>query len=151
MSQSFKHYGLRWPGRASPVEIEIRMIHGGGYLKNDSGVKCGEGLFFHYRQLQSLLWPDDDHHEWSDLILKTILEERITAVQGPKDSSKTRTISKYALTDYFCFPDDSLYLLSSTTLQGVQLRVWGDVKSLFARAKEVWPSCPGFPLDRLKW
>jgi hypothetical protein len=140
----FERYGDEWRD-VSEIDVEIWMIQQGeDYLK-----KQGRSLFFHYRELQSLLWPDDDHHEWSDLMLKTILENRITVVQGGKDSSKTHTMAKFGLTDYFCFPNTTLILLSSTDVRGLELRVWGDLKDLFKRAKEVWPECPGCAVDSL--
>lgn len=102
-----------------------------------------------YRDLQTELWPEEDHHEWSDLILKTIVENRITAVQGSRDCGKTHGIAKYALSDYFCFPRETMILMSSTDIRGLELRVWGDIKDLFARAKEVWPDAPGWCVDSL--
>lgn len=131
----FERYGLLWPLRTDPLKLEFYMIqHGGRIVKKDR--ECGLGLFHHYREAQRLLWPEDDHHRWSDLILKNILEQRVTVVFGPKDTSKTRTASKYGLTDYWCFPNNTLVLVSSTEQRGMELRVWGDMKQLFARAKE---------------
>ena len=139
-------YNLEWETEVTPVAREVFMIRGGGQW-SDNGQQFGNGLFYHYRELQTLLWPQDDHHEWSDLILKTILGNRITAILGPKDCSKTRSLAKFGLTDYFCFPRETLTLLSSTDIRGLELRVWGDLKDLFNRAKEVWPEAPGHILD----
>lgn len=97
--------------------------------------------------MQSMLWPEDDHHRWSDLILRNILENRITVVAGCRDSSKTRTVSKWALCDYWCWPDESLFLMTSTTSQGLEMRVFGDIKSLFERALERYPQLEGNVVD----
>ena len=138
-------YGKAWESDWSRIDVEVWCIQQGEeYLKAQ-----GRSLFFHYRELQSLLWPDDDHHEWSDLMLKTFLENRITVVQGGKDSSKTHTMAKFGLTDYLCFPNTTLTLLSSTDVRGLELRVWGDLKDLWKRAKEVWPDAPGYVVDSL--
>jgi len=144
-------YGLKWDmSVTTPLQIELHMIRNGGRWKEKNGKMVGEGLFHHYRALQTILWPDDDHHEWSDLQLKTILENRITAIQGCRDSGKTHNaLSKFSLTDYFCFPDETLILLSSTDIRGLELRVWGDLKDLFGRAKEIWPECPGNVMDSM--
>lgn len=81
-------YGALWAHESDSVDIDIEIgcIAAGGHWfdPNDKHL-CGEGLFYHYRTLQSLLWPEDDHQRWSDLMLKTIIEERITAIQGPRD------------------------------------------------------------------
>lgn len=141
-------YGLWWISTHNPIERELHMIRKGGqWTKKDGGI-AGNGNFFHYKQLQSLLWPEDDHHRWSDLMLKEILENTITAIQGPKDSGKTHVaLAKYGLVDYFCFPFETLILISSTDVRGLELRVWGDLKSLFQRAKERHPSLAGNMID----
>jgi hypothetical protein len=146
-SESFELYGARWPKDMGELEIEFACIRRNGKWKSKSGAECGNGLFFHYRRAQQLLWPDDDHHRWSDLILKEYLANRLTVVCGSRDSGKTRGISKAALIDYYTFPDETLILMSSTTMKGLELRVWGDVKSLHDRATERHPSLPGNVVD----
>lgn len=143
--KTWQAFGMEWPVDVSLLDVHFYCIRQG-----EDWVKAqGRSLFYHYREVQSILWPDDDHHEWSDLMLKTILENRITVVQGGKDSSKTHTMAKFGLTDFFCFPDITLTLLSSTDVRGLELRVWGDLKDLWKRAKEVWPEAPGCPVDSL--
>lgn len=141
-------YGVDWSEDADPLTIEISCIQKGGRWDDTYG-PCGGGLFHHYREMQTLLLPEDDHHRWSDLILKEILNNRITCVMGPKDSSKTHTISKYALCDYLCFPTETLIIISSTDMRGLELRVWGDLKDMFVRAKERYPWISGKAVDHL--
>jgi len=138
-------YGLNWPGN-NALAVEIKLIQNGGYL-TIQGIRYGEGLFFHYKAMQSLLWPEDDHHRWSDLILREIIANRITVIMGSRDSSKTRTVSKWALCDYYCFPDETLTLMTSTNLRGLELRVWGDIKSLHERARDRYPALHGNVAD----
>ncbi len=138
-------YGKAWESDWSMIDVHVWCIQQGEeYLKAQ-----GRSLFYHYRELQSLLWVDYQHHEWSDLMLKTILENRITAVIGPKDAGKTHVMARYALTDYFCFPRETLILMSSTDIRGLELRVFGECKLLYETAKEVWPEAPGNPVDSL--
>lgn len=144
------HYGARFKPDVHPALVEMTFIRGGGYVTTASGQKVGLGLFGHYRALFSVLWPEDDHHRWSDLILKHILEERITVVAGSRDSSKTRTVSKWALCDYYCFAEETLTLMTSTNMRGLELRVWGDVKNLHERAKKVCPWLAGNVSDSKK-
>lgn len=146
-SQRVKKYNLFWEPLYDPVRVEMDVIRNGGQWQKKNGETAGEGLFFHYRRLQELLWPEDDHHRWSDLILSEILNNTITAILGPKDSGKTRCASKYALTDYFCFPSETMILISSTDIRGLELRVWGDLKSMFQRAKEKYDWLPGHMID----
>jgi hypothetical protein len=139
-------YGLEWPANMTDVGVEMAMIRSGGF-RTYGGKAYGAGLFHHYRTLQTLLWPEDDHHRWSDLILKTILEERIVAITGSRDSGKTRTVSKWALCDYWCHPENTLIIMTSTDNRGLELRVFGDIKSLFQRAKDRYPWLAGNVVD----
>lgn len=135
-------YGQKWPEGSNPLAIEFGFIRGNGYftVKNKT---YGEGLFHHFKAAMSLLWPEDDHHRWSDTIIREYVTNRITVVMGSRDSSKTRTLSKCALIDYFVFPDETLILMTSTNIRGLELRVWGDIKNLHERAKAHYPALPG--------
>lgn len=80
-------------------------------------------------------------------MLKHALAERICIAQGPKDAGKTHVWARFALIDYWCYPNDTLWLISSTDLRGLELRIWGDLKDLFTRAKERYDWLAGNPLD----
>lgn len=126
----------------------MQMIRAGGYITL-GGVKYGEGLFHHFKALQQLIWPDgEDHHRWSDLMLREILAQRITAITGARDSGKTHVaLSRYGLTDYFCFPNETLILISSTDLRGLQMRVFGDIKDMHKKALDRHPWLPGHVVE----
>lgn len=125
----------------------MNLIRAGGFIVHGKQ-RYGKGLFHHYRALQTILWPQgEDHHRWSDLMLREILANRITAIAGSRDSGKTHIIARFALTDYFTFPNETLILISSTDLRGLQLRVWGDIKDMLTRAKERFPFLPGNVLE----
>lgn len=143
-------YGADWPYDCDDLAIEQYCIQKGGRWEH-KGKQCGEGLFFHYKRLQQLLWPEEDHHRWSDLILHEILQNRITSIMGAKDTGKTHGMAKYGLCDYICFPKDTLIIISSTQIQALELRVWGDLKDLFLRAKERYPDLiPGKAVNHLR-
>lgn len=141
-----ERYGAKWPSGTSDLEIEFSCIRKGGKWTGKSGGECGNGLFFHYKHAQEILWPAHYHHRWSDLILTEILNNTITCVTGPKDCGKSFCIARYALTDYFCFPDNTLFIVSSTTMAALEKRIWGDIQSMFAQAKELNPDLPGVAL-----
>src|SRR6266542_3551900 len=142
-------YGMRWPKTRARIEAIGYCVRQGGQFVND-GKTVGAPLFDLYREMQTKLWGDRcEHNEWTDLMLKTILENRITTIIGSRDCGKTHCMSRFALTDYFCFPEDTLILMSSTGVRGLELRGWGEIKDLFNLAKEVWPEAPGFPVDSM--
>ena len=105
------------------------------------------GLFHHSKTLETILSPEEYHNRWTDWMLRLLLSERICVFGGSKDSGKTRRVSKWALMDYWCFPDNTLILMTSTTNRGLELRVWGDIKSLWERAHDKFDWLEGAPSD----
>lgn len=76
-------YGHEWK-QDHALAIEMKCIQRGGtWMEGET--KCGEGLFYHYRELWKLLWPDQDLNRWTDLILKSYCENDITAIMGCKN------------------------------------------------------------------
>ena len=142
-------YGLEWDLRTDSLQIELEMIRMGGSRKLKTGAVVGNGLFYHYRAAQSLCWPEDDHHRWSDLVLKRFIEEEIIVLCGSSDSGKTYGVSKFALIDWWAFPKETLWLLTSTEYRGAELRIWGCLKKLYNRAIENFPWLPGTILEGL--
>ena len=117
-------YGLTWPESYDALRIELYVISKGGFFLKD-GKRFGVNLNYHHKQAQTLLWPDDDWHRWADLILKTFSENDISVLIGCSDSSKTWSMSKFILTDYWAAPDRTLWLVSTTEGRGSELRIWG--------------------------
>jgi hypothetical protein len=144
---SFTKYGLPWTDDTDLLEVEFYFIRKGGQFKDAKGRIYGNSLFYHYREAQKLLWPQEDHNRWSDLLLQEFINNTITCVLGPKDAGKTRGAAKFALTDWFCYPDETLVLISSTDLRGLELRVWGDLKYLWQSARASFPWLAGVVLE----
>jgi len=122
------------------------IAQGGQWKRKDGGV-AGLGLFEHYKRFMAILWPEEIENRWSDLMLKEYLQNILTSVMGCKDSTKTRTMSKIALADYYCFPFTTLCLVSSTDIRGLEMRIWGDIKSLHTVAQERFPFLAGNMID----
>jgi hypothetical protein len=55
---------------------------------------------------------------------------------GAGSTGKTHFAAWWALCDYYCFPQHTCILVSSTDLRGLELRVWGEIKSLHSFATE---------------
>lgn len=117
---------------------------GAAYLESQ-----GRSLFFHYKEAMKLLWPEDDHHRWSDLALRRMLENEVEIFIGCGASNKSYSMARYVLTDWWAFPDKTLWLVSSTEYRGADLRIWGDIQLLFNRARKYHPWLPGHPLSSL--
>src|ERR1035437_4192455 len=146
LPKTFERYNLNWPVGTDLLQIEFWMLR-----KSDEWLKQqGRSLFYHFRAAFTLIWPEDDHQRWSDLILKTFCGNEITVLIGCSDSGKTWTMSKIALADCWSQPDKTLWLVSTTEGRGSELRIWGAIKDLFNRGKIRYPELPGKPLDYLK-
>lgn len=145
-------YGRVWTIREEgtqedfALDIEFACIRKGGEWF-EGGKKLGLGLFHHYKAVATLLWPEEDHHRWSDLILKEILQNDITVLAGAKDSGKTHGMAKYGLVDYWVFPDETLIIISSDTMASLERRIWGDIKAMFVSAKARFPWLDGMVID----
>lgn len=139
-------HGLMWPIEMDALEIEFAFIRGGGFIQED-GKAYGLGKFHHYRAAMTLLWEDDDHHRWSDLMLTRKVENEILVMMGPSDCNKTYSTSRYILVDYWAHVSNTLWMVSTTETRGAELRIWGKIKELFNRGKERYAWLPGTILE----
>lgn len=143
-------YGIRWGADWNDLEIERRMIQmGGRHLDAKSKTYVGLPILEHYKNFWKLAWPNEEIDPWAELALKSWLEHRITVLMGPKNTGKTNTMAKIVLTDWWCFPDDTLWMISSTTIKGAEMRVYGRIKDLYNSAKAIWPELPGRSIESL--
>lgn len=136
-----KAYGLNWPFD-DPIDVELDAIRRGGRWQIQ-GRWFGEGLFHHYKALQSLLWPWKKWDRWSELILENLLKNRMTVLVGPANASKTHSVASFILSRYICFPRNNCNLVSSTDSRSLELRIWGEIKKLFNEANIRYPDTPG--------
>lgn len=139
-------YGLKWDAKLDAAQIERKMLQHGGYF-HSKGEKFGLGIFQHFKNYWAALWPDDEQTWWTDLMLKEIIEHRFTGIIGPGSSWKTSTCARLALMDWSLFPECTMVLMSSTTIDDLKNRIFGETSKFWARAKEQYDWFPGFPID----
>ena len=142
-TEIIRRYGLRWTGK-SDLQIELDMIARDGYW-TVQGQKCGLGLFEHFMRARELVWPERYRHRWTDLIYQEIINNVVTILCGCASSGKTSTASEFVLLDYWAHPHDTIVLVSSTTLEKLDLAVWGEITMLHKLAKDRWPFLLGQP------
>jgi len=128
-------YGLLWEPLMIPPAIEMQMVRNDGMIKGK-----GNGLFFHFKELISLLWPEHVWHRWNELELHAYLENRIIGEMGPASSGKTHSAAINVLTDYYCWPECTTVLVSSTEREMLEMRVWGEIKKYHQTAQSRHPS-----------
>lgn len=130
-------YGLMVSTTVDPVALEVHMIRKGGQWKDNDGNTVGRGLFYHFVQLESLLWPHKKWHRWSELILDNYLKYRTIGCIGPASSGKSFCFGTDALADYYVWSDCTTIMVCSTTIEMLEQRIWGEMKRHHAMAKKV--------------
>ncbi len=134
-----KLYGVYWEALESEVSVEAAMIRRGGGWKLKGGEMAGNGLFYHMKRFISLLWPEHMWHKWSELSLKTYLENRIVGVLGPASSGKSHDAAIYLLSDFYVWSECTTVLVSSTEREMLEMRIWGECKKYHQMAKDRYP------------
>lgn len=123
------------------------MIRQGGRFKKRNGDMAGEGLFYHYKRFQELVWPEKQWHKWNKLLLEQFLGNRIIGIIGPASSGKSREAADFALVSYYAFPECTTVLVSSTEREMLEMRIWGEMKKAHRLAKERYPYLPGYLIE----
>lgn len=145
-----QRYNANWPldekDQDSDLLVEMNCIRKGGRWKVGEKV-CGEGLSFHYERMRRILWPHLHSHRWHELTRDTILTSKITVLMGAGSTGKTHAAAWIYLCEYFCFPQETCLLVSSTDLTGLKMRVWGEIVSLWEKAVNKFPFLPGHLVD----
>ena len=131
------------------LSLEMEAIRRGGTWKDSKGKEQGLGLAAHYKLACNLIWPGLDWHRWMELCNSEIRrpKAKITCLMGAGSTGKTNSSAWEYLIEYYCSPDDTLVLISSTDMRGLELRVWGEIKHLHEMAKERFEWLPGHLVD----
>lgn len=127
-------YDLLWEPLESDLVIEISMIRAGGLFKGK-----GNGLFWHFKRMQEILWPEKEWHRWNILQTECYLKYRMIGEMGPASSGKTNSAGTNLLTDYYCWPECTTGLVSSTEREMLEMRVWGEMKKYHRLAQDRFP------------
>lgn len=140
-------YNLKWATGVDPLMLEIEMIrHGGRWQKRD-GTLAGEGMAFHFKEAMKLLWPWLVWHSWAELQLQCYLDYRIIGQIGAASTGKSFIPAACVLMDYYCYPHSTTVLVSSTTRESLEMRVWGEIKKLHKSAKQLHTWLPGYLIE----
>lgn len=135
------YLSLKWQNR-DPFFIEASMVRRGGYIQH-AGQRHGHGIAYHYIQLIKALWPWFEWHKWSNLLITSYAENGDTGVMGPASSGKTFCSAAFALATFYVWPQGTSIIISTTTREALQLRIWGAIKELNHKARERRPYLPG--------
>lgn len=142
----FQKYQATWSDDYDALAVEMACIRKGGRWKIGERV-CGEGLSFHYERMRQILWPNLKDHRWNSLIRDTVVANKVTVLLGAASTGKTHSAAWIFLCEYFCFPEETCVLVSSTDMNGLRLRVWGEINKLWSEAVNRFPHLDGHLID----
>lgn len=140
-------YDLDWPELMHPLAIEMAMIKRGGSITRKDGKIAGNGLLWHWKRAQEILWPEKKWHRWNELETKCYLEHTYIGEMGCAAAGKTETASTNILFDWYLMPWCTTCLISSTDLPSLDLRAWGTIKKYHKLAKERCEWLPGHLIE----
>jgi hypothetical protein len=147
MAGHFFKYNAKWELGTTPLQVEMACIRLGGEWKKKDGTPAGNGKSFHFEEMRKLIHPDLDAHRWHDLARDEMCRNKVTVLMGSGGTGKTHSAAWLFLYDYWCFPNETMVLISSTDLRGLELRVWGEIKKLFESGQAKFPELAGNLLE----
>lgn len=112
--------------------------------------KGGETRAFHFRRIVSALWPEDGPkpfvwHPWAERMLDAACEHQYLAVAGCASSGKTDFYAIWAIVNFIVAPNETMVLVTSTTLKDSRKRIWGSIRDYWQAA----PPLPGKLVDSM--
>lgn len=139
-------YGIECPKGmepvfSHPVYTELWFFKSCQFFTDKTGYKAaynGPGSYGHAVNAANMLWRQKGKEvfQWHP-DLETALEEYCsvvsrgeTLVTGPASGGKTFGAALYAVLSLICDPQNTGLLVCSTTLGGLKLRLWGDIRKL---------------------
>jgi hypothetical protein len=140
-------YGGMWTPTMHPLAIEIECIRHGGKWTSPKGREIGKGLFFHYMEAQKIAFPSKAWHKWNTLALEMFLNHQYIGELGCAAAGKSDAAASDVLMDWYCFPECTTVLISSTDLDSLELRAWGMIKRYHREAKERFSWIPGHLIE----
>ena len=69
-------------------------------------------------------------HPWAEEMIRAVIENKYVAIGGAASSGKSHTLAAWGVLSWLAQPQDTLILLTSTTLREARKRIWGSVISL---------------------
>ena len=140
-------HGLFWDARSDLLQVEMQFIQNEGFL-TVKGKQYGLGLAGHYLAARRIVWGSERFEtRWTRLIYEEIIKNQITILMGAASTGKTSTAAEWILLDYWCFPETTLGLVTTTTVEKLESNVFGEIKSLWQSGTERHPWLAGHVLD----
>lgn len=135
-------YGIEWNTRDEAL-VEAQLYRNGGYM-TVGGKRIGNGPLHHFKRLVSLLCPWFSWNVYSDLMADAWANNGLVGIAGPASCGKTYSAGVFAYAEFFAMPRGTSIIMSSITIEGLRLRVWGAMCEILKRVQERRPGAPGY-------
>ena len=135
-----KRYGYWWPLAKGIDEIFIELeCFRVGRSPEDGGL----GKVGHLREVIDLLWNSGrkkhvDWNPWMERMLDAACETNFLGVAGCSSSSKSFTGAIWAIVNWLCDPENTLCLVTSTSVKAAKGRIWKSVIQLWNALPPKW-------------
>jgi hypothetical protein len=131
-------YGIVSVSPLTQLECELQA-----FRLNPPAEVGGLGRENHFWNVAELMWgPKAPAHfvrnPWAEKMIHWWCKEQYVAVLGAANSSKTDTASIWAIVNWACDPENTMVMVTSTSLKDSKKRVWGRIVHYFS-------ACPGLP------
>lgn len=84
-----------------------------------------------WTQAGGLVRQDElEWNPWTAKIIQTLAENRLVAVGGSANSTKSRSLAAWGVVSWMCDPENTLVLFTSTSITDSKKRIWGAVDVL---------------------
>lgn len=123
--------------------MELECLRLGGAWKGQQGQPCGLGMFEHMMNARKLLWPKRYRHRWTDLMYHNFIENDISILMGAASTQKTSHAVEFSLLRYFSSPHNTLVVLSTTTMDKLDIGIYAELMMLWRDARKLHPWLPG--------
>lgn len=94
---------------------------------------------FYFWRLCDELWNRPDlpepmmiKHPWAEEMIRKAIHHKYLAIGGSASSGKSHTMAAWGIINWLSQPQDTLVLMTSTTLREARKRIWGSVMSLLS-------------------
>jgi hypothetical protein len=131
-------YGRRFKPGFGHLEIELCAFRDG--FTEESG---GLGKYKHFINVVRHFWGKDSKrpfqwHPWAIRMAEISSEHKYVSLAGCGSSGKTDFCALWGIVNFICAPQDTLVLVTSTSLKDSRRRIWGAVC-------DYWRAVPGLP------
>ena len=126
-------YGEWWDGKIGYSRLDIELS---AYIRGLKPEDGGAGKYQHLRECIDLLWNADGNNvvewnPWLEKMLEESCEHNFLAVAGCSSSSKSFGGAIIAIVNFIADPENTLVLVTSTSIGAAKRRIWKSVMQLW--------------------